>query len=487
MVEVEAKEERRKEGRKEDRIDTHYEDEIELRDYLAVLWRRKGLIVGFVAAVMVATGVWALLKARSSTKHVTETLVQLNFSGIEKHHNPDGTKFDMYDIIRPEILSAAVGVIEDEEHRNRVRQKPRGYIFVEPFVPEEIKEKIEGMKKQKKTYLYLPNQFRLKFMYPPEDPLSAIEGERVLTAIAEGYHEDFISKYVAQSLLPVRLMGGNHDGYDYEDVVDILSRRIELCIGFLDKRIEEAGYYRGPVSGRSFVDIKSSLEGIRDIELRSLGSVISMASLTKSRGLLIQRYQHMIEDSERRRTKKQRESVFAKNLLGDLWSKNSLSVRKAEGGSSSEPLIVLDSSILKRLSGEDSEAYLLKKTLEAGVEAEHLAVEGKYLKDKLAKLKDDRVAVKSGGERTDLNYVRDGLDLLSGRIGQLVKDANELNREYLEGMFSSSVQIIKEPYSFTESDFNARRIMALSLVVSFMVAIFLALFVEYISKPARRT
>ncbi|MBW2662567.1 MAG: hypothetical protein JRD93_11400 [Deltaproteobacteria bacterium] len=65
----------------------YYEDEIDLIDYLRVLWRWKWVIALMV--VICAGAAIGITMAKYPTQYVTECIVALNFPGIEKHRNPD--------------------------------------------------------------------------------------------------------------------------------------------------------------------------------------------------------------------------------------------------------------------------------------------------------------------------------------------------------------------------------------------------------------
>ena len=81
-------------GDSEDR--EYYDDEVDLGEIISALSRRKWLILGIVGISLVLAIGWGILGSRD----LTEALIQLNFSGMEKHKYPDGSQFDMYDIMR---------------------------------------------------------------------------------------------------------------------------------------------------------------------------------------------------------------------------------------------------------------------------------------------------------------------------------------------------------------------------------------------------
>lgn len=461
----------------EDRRPEYYEDEIDLMEILSVLWRRKWLIVSIVAIAMVSAVGWSLFNAHDCT----EALIQLNFSGIEKHKYPDGGQFDMHDIISPEILVKAANVIEDKTHREMFTNKSRGFVFIDPFIPIEVREKTQEAEKEKKTYIYLPNQFYLRFIQPVSGGVfSPEERKQVLLYVIKTYKNRFVEQYVKQKLLAVDSLKNPLSTRDYTDTVSTLNSNIQEYSGFLEDRIKEAGYYRSVKTGKSFVDIKESLKTLKSIDLKEVNSIITISHLTRFRDNLIQKYQYRIKEIEKQRKKKEGEARIAQKLLQDVWQRGEKGVSlnmQAQKGTS--PFVMMDSSILEKLSEKEYISFLLKRILEADVTAKNLEVDKFDLEERLAAIKDTNTQ----DENSDANakYIEQRLEEIRSNIIRLARDANELNTEYLQNKYSDVVQILKYPYSFISYDKNPRKVAGLSFIVSLILAIFIAFFVEYIS------
>ena len=85
------------------------EDEIELMDLLQVLYRWKGFIA--LTTLVSITVTLVILMIKYPPDFVTTATFSLNFTGIEKHHNPDGTLFEQSQIITPQIIAKATANI----------------------------------------------------------------------------------------------------------------------------------------------------------------------------------------------------------------------------------------------------------------------------------------------------------------------------------------------------------------------------------------
>ncbi|MEA3222141.1 MAG: Wzz/FepE/Etk N-terminal domain-containing protein [Thermodesulfobacteriota bacterium] len=455
----------------------YYEDEIDLSEILSVLWGRKWLIAGIcVIAVLLAAG-WSISNAHSKTT----TFIGLNFSGIEKHKNPDGSQFDMHDIIRPEVLTNAATVIEDNELREIFINKPRGFVSINPFIPAEIKEKMAAMERENKTYIYLPTQFYLNFTQShPKGAFSPEERGEILLSVISTYKDKFAEQYVKQPLLAISPLDKPLSNHDYLDTIGILNSSLGNYASFLEDRIKEAGYYRSPKTGKSFIDIKESLETIKDIDLKKIDSIVTISHLTRQKDNLIQKYQYRIKELERQRRKKDAEARIAQKLLQDAWQRREKEIPlNTQQGTGPPSSVLLDSSIIEKLSEKDYIAFLLKRALDADVAAKNLGVDKEYLEEMLAAIK--KTSAQGENPGVHIEYVEKSLEEIRNQIVTLANNANDLNIEYLQNKYSSAIQILQSPYSYIDYSKNPRLLVVLSLIAGLILAIFIAFFLEWLT------
>jgi len=73
------------------RAENQYDDEINLIDYLRVLWKWKVFII--LMAVLCSGLAIGITTVKYPAKYVTSCIISLNFPGIEEHKNPDNTMF----------------------------------------------------------------------------------------------------------------------------------------------------------------------------------------------------------------------------------------------------------------------------------------------------------------------------------------------------------------------------------------------------------
>jgi len=459
-----------------ERNDQLYEDEIDLKEIFSVLWRRKWLICGVIVfGVTLACG-WTIMHSRSYTK----SLIQLNFSGIDKHLYPDGTQFEMHDIIAQDILYTAGDALENTGHRDVYLSNPRSFIFVDPFIPIEVKEKIKAMERNKQTYFYLPSQYQMSFIQPRNGVFSHEEKKQVLLAINKAFEDKFADEYVNKKLLAVNLSPDILDKYDYIEVIDIYKAYLDTYIAYINDMIEDAGLYRSPQSGVSFVDIRTSLENIKKMDLYEIESILHVSLETKQKEALIKKYQYRIKTLSKEMQKKQEEARIAKALLQDVWQQENVrnSLEVGSSNSQSSPQIHMDASVLDKLSGKDYKSVLLQRALDAEVTANSLKIDENFLNEEIAVLMNRKST--DGGADISIAYIDNSLETIRKDITALGQKANDLSREYLGTQYAGIVKVLKDPVSATHYDKSPVLVMMLSFFVSFLLAVFLAFIVEYV-------
>ncbi len=147
----------------------NYEDEISLYDILSILWRRKGLILVSVFVCVAIAGLYLFLF--NKTHAATSTVISLNFKGIEKHINPDGSTFKKNQIIGPSVLSN-IDQLNNKKADNINNSSDN--ISIEGVIPPSVAERL----KKSPDETFLPNKFTLTIKSGEASPLSETEPSR---------------------------------------------------------------------------------------------------------------------------------------------------------------------------------------------------------------------------------------------------------------------------------------------------------------------
>jgi len=454
-----------------------YEDEINLIDYLRVLWKWKIFIILMVILCVGLTA--SVIMVKYPIKYVTQCTISLNFPGIEKHQNPDGSLFSKEQIITPAILTKATAFLQKTK-TELSEENIREMIDIETVIPPEIQEKMKAAEKKKETYTFFPNQFSISLTLEQSDILSIKERNRILLSIVDEYRKDFEKKYGEEPLVVVKFPANFLANSDYLDAINTFKVRTNNFIKFLDSKIAKAGFFRSQKTGDSFIDVKNDLELLKKIKLSETEAMIKTLKLTKNKDNLINVYRHKIRTIDIERKKKEKEASIARKLLKDMKQSGRYGPSKGIVSKRSDTNLVLDTTFIKDLVEKDSSALLLKTALQAEIKAKNLEVDKEFLEEEIALLKEKEKEKKK--KKENIAHVQAGLNDIQDSIVALSKRANELNIEYLKRIVSGAVQVIKDPETNTERSKSLMKIILLAGVVSLFFAIFLAFFIEYIRK-----
>ena len=457
-----------------------YEDEINLIDYLRVIWKWKLFIVLMV--ILCAGAAMGLTLVKYPAKQITQCVISLNFPGIEKHNNPDGSMFAKEQIITPAILTKASAFLEKE---NQITADIRAMIDVKPIIPPEILARIEDAEKKKETYNFFPNQFSLVLISQRKKIFFAAEKERILHEVICEYRKEFERKFTEEPLVTINISADFLAKYDYPEIVSIFQTKIHNFIKFLDAKIKKAGFFRSQKTGASFVDIRDDIELLQNIELANAESVVETLKLTKNREDLINKYKYRIKEIAIQEKKKEREAAIALKLLketehGDRYGYSGSGSNREKAGSTS---LVLDSSFIENLVKNDYYTFLLKTALKADVEAKSLGVDKEFLEEKITALKDKEKEKEK--EKEKVARLKQSLKSIRQKLISESDKANEINKEYLKKIVSGAVKVVSGPEISMIRAKSMKKIALLAVVVSFFFAIFFAFFIEYLKNASK--
>lgn len=457
------------------RNDPYYEDEINLIDLLRVLWKWKYFIVILIVLCSgVAIGITTVIYP---ARYVTNCIISLNFPGIEEHKNPDNTMFAKGQIITPNILMRATSFLQKDD-KSFSEIDLREMIGIEPIIsPRNVK------KKEKEPDKFYPNKFNLTLTSGKDGIFSTKKKNQILTTIVNEYRADFERKYEQEPLVVVEFPANFLANSDYIDVVKTFKEKIDIFIKFLNFKIKKAGFFRSQKTGESFIDLKSDLELLKNIEVAQIEATIETLKLTKNKENIINLYRHQIRVIEVERKKRQNEALVAKELLKDMRQSEEYRLQKGAVSNKGDTSLVLDTTFIQNLVKEDSSSFLLKTALEAEVAAKKKGVDKDYLQKEIAILE----GTEKGTEKEKITFVQTKMKDIKDRIIVLSTKANNMNSEYLGALFSNAVKVIEAPKTYKTRAVSIKKIVLLSSVAALFMAIFSAFFIEYIKNANRTT
>jgi hypothetical protein len=458
-------------------------DEIEI-DFMKIFFiikRHKWLIMSIIV-ICIIIGEVNILK---HTNSVSACKVALTFNGIDKHEYPDGQKFEMNDLIPSDATTEVAKIIQNPDKRKIFEKNPRAFLFVDPYIPIEVQVKANEMKKvEKKTMFFLPNQYYVRFIQKLGGPFDGRERTLILYGLIQTFERRFYDDFVNRPLLTVQLSQDQNKQSDYIDSFEILNNIANNYMGFLDKKIEVAGYYRSVKTGKSFVDLQTELKNMMDIDLLGVDSLIYYYHLSKYKDFLLTKTQYRVRQMEKEREKKMMESEMANNLLKQVLEKDKSRSTTAMPMGTPSSQIVVDADTIEKLNQKEYLNLLIKRSLESGVESQNLGVDKKYLQEYIDLLQ------KSQGKEIDVvsakDFVEKRLEIIRLELERIAKTANDLNQEYMLSRYSNVVMITEEPHNYKQYDMNPAMMIALSIFAGIVISLGLVFIFYFISAGPKK-
>ncbi len=457
------------------------EREIDFMKIFLIIKRHKLLIMSIIA-VCVLIGCIYILK---HTNSVSGCKVALTFNGIDKHEYPDGDKFEMNDLISSDAITEVAKIIEDPNKRKMFEKNPRAFLFVDPFIPIEVQDKASRMEKlERKTLVYLPNQYYIRFIQKLGGSFDGRERTRILYGLIQSFEHKFSDDFINRPFLTVQLSQDQSKNSDYIDTFEVLNNVANNYMGFLNKKMEEAGYFRSAKTGKSFIDLQTELKNMMDIDLLGVDSLIYYYRLSKYKNFLLTKTQYKVRQMEKEREKKMMESEMANNLLKQVLEKDKGRSNTAMSVGTPNSQIVVDADTIEKLNQKEYLNLLIKRSLESGVESQNLEVDKKYLQEYIDLLQ------KTQGKEIDVvsakAFVEERLEIIRLELARIAKAANELNQEYMLSRYSNVIKITEEPHNYKQYDMSPIMVIAISIFVGLVISLGLVFIFYFINAGPKK-
>lgn len=190
--------------------------------------------------------------------------------------NPNGSRYNMSDILGEEILSAA---IEEGEFGDLTVSALQGALDVAP-VESTVETSEDGL---------ISTQFVLSFASNADTGI--LMGTDVVNAVANAYREWFIDKYsVNYSALEIEF--DDMDEYDYPDLETYFTDAIYTIANFSNAYYSRDPSFLSANTGESFGSINTKIWDVYNTGLESLSSYILSNGLSKDSEIYMDRLRY---------------------------------------------------------------------------------------------------------------------------------------------------------------------------------------------------
>ncbi len=242
--------------------------------------RRRILGLVSVSALFGAAAALILLAYRYQNAAVNITLTYTEAaSGL----NPNGSRYNMSDILSDEVLEEAAGALGSVADPELLKNG----LSVEPA----------QKKKDEDDDDLISTQFALSFVSGRETGIQ--KAEDIVRTVAETYRNWFIRKY-APDFGSLDLSFEDIDDYDYPDMQQYLSVAVQRIITFSEAFSGKDAAFLSGSTGESFSSLKAKAEDIRNTGLGALNDYILYNGISRDPESYMSRirYGHLIESNE---------------------------------------------------------------------------------------------------------------------------------------------------------------------------------------------
>lgn len=218
--------------------------------------------------------------------------------GIDEGLDPNGNKFDIYEVKDRELIAQALTAVELESLLD-VETVERS-IAIRPVVPANILEKMQEVPEDEgistESILsdgYHPNEYKIGLR--KMEGISTDDHEALLGTLVDAYIQSYYDKYFLIqsdlfSLTEERLMS-----YDYPEMIDSLDNEITVLANYVQTFRDEDAFFRGSADGKSFGDLEQKILLLKSVNLSKLSSYIGAYHFTKDREERIELLRYQIE------------------------------------------------------------------------------------------------------------------------------------------------------------------------------------------------
>ncbi|MCM1115396.1 MAG: hypothetical protein NC397_07870 [Clostridium sp.] len=221
-----------------------------------------------------------------------QAIIKYNDSSIARGKTPDEEDFDPYEIVSPDVITAVINDLSLSDTVDSIRSR----VTITSVVPD-AELKIEAAKLENgEDYEYLPNTFSVTY----EGKVGASESSSrdILDSLLQNYLAYYQENHATQAYINDVSFDGDLGDYDYIEIAEIISNRIDSTITSLEGYQLQDEEFRAPSTGLTFMDIKSEYTHLQDYKVSNLFADIYRGQITQNKPLLIEKYTERKENFE---------------------------------------------------------------------------------------------------------------------------------------------------------------------------------------------
>lgn len=247
--------------------------------------------------------------ARTTQTYTASVGLQFTYSGAEEQLDPLGGQLDVYEIMQPSLVSAALSEMGSDVSVEEVRNQ----LSVAPVVRASDTAAQEAKIALGETVEVTTTNYNVS--YTCDGSLGSSFAQRFLYALLEQYDEYFSRQYLQMNRVPDFMSIVDVQSMDYMEICDYISNQLLSIIGKLDALVEENSDFTSFTTGLDFAAARAFYANVQSNQYNRLYANVRNQLLTKDVNLLIQDYQKRIEDMRLARLNSEDESRQAHDMV----------------------------------------------------------------------------------------------------------------------------------------------------------------------------
>lgn len=361
-------------------------------------WKR---CVAFAAVFAFITGLYT-----TYNRYFTEQQVwSFVYSDAEKGRYPDGSKFEIYDLLSDRVLTMTLEKLNQEgKFLNRTVEDLRKCFSIRAHFSAPVQAKIQEARRKGQNYSYVPTEYVITASTAKNLPFlnlrhlfSENTTKELLNALKDTYYQYFLAEHTENNVLEKISAEPDYSQYDYPEIADSIENRLNLYLQYLQSKKAEDATFRSSVTGKSFHDLISSFENLLSIRANTYKSYVYASKISKDKETLIGVYEAQIEELQRKVNKKAAEAEIAGKAMEEYDHTFEESIVITGVDKNDEVYQV------KPKTGYD---FVTKQSLDAGVESSAFQEE---IKDKRRRIEAYKKASLSPEETARISAVSDSM------------------------------------------------------------------------------
>lgn len=275
---------------------------------------------GILALLVLARGIY-------SSAYYDAVHFSFVYPGIENGQYPDGERFMMYDFLDNDVVSDALSEMHKKGwYIDVTLSDVQQNLSVHTYLTNPVQGKVESSIASGKDFSYYSNEYVIGFSQPNHIRLREVgsffgifqpdRSREFLNELMRSYIKHFTTNHTDSGQAFMNLTESlNEDHYDYTDITDFYTMKVQACLDYLIEKDAEGKAYVAKSTGLSFKDLVTSYQTLMDTDLHNLRSYVKSSRLSRDMWQLINRYNVITERYTLSRLKKLDEAAINKTAM----------------------------------------------------------------------------------------------------------------------------------------------------------------------------